>query len=207
MASTGLLLALFLAAHASGNASLFAGTLNRYAAGLRILPPALWLARAALLALFGIHVWMGVALTLESRGAGGRYAVTARRGSTLASRTMIWTGLAVGAFLLFHLLHFTLGAVHPASSALRNLDAAGRPDVEGMVRAGFAHVPTALAYLAALAALGMHLFHGLQSAAQTLGLHGERGFPHLRRAGRALGMLAALAFASVPAALLAGLVR
>lgn len=205
MAATGQLLLLFLLAHAAGNATLWAGLINAYAAHLHALPPLVWLFRAGLLALLALHVWQGVTLTLENRAAkGGGYAVRRWERATIASRTMVWSGLALAAFLLYHVLHLTLQVIHPEAAAATHLDAAGRPDVRGMLVAGFAHAGTAAVYGAGMVALGLHLLHGVASSVQTFGLNGPRSFPWLERCGKALALVLAAAFVAVPVAIFAG---
>ncbi len=206
MGLTGQLLLAFLCAHAIGNATLWAGQLNAYAARLHALPPVVWLLRAALGSVLALHVWQGVTLALENRAAKGRgYARTRYQRATLASRSMIWTGLAIGGFLVFHLLHLTVQVIHPEAAAAAHPDAAGRPDVSRMLLAGLAHAGTAAVYAAGMVALGLHLGHGAASSAQTLGLNGTRTFPWVERAGTALALLVAAAFAAIPAAVFAGL--
>ena len=79
MAFTGQFLLLFLLGHAAGNATFWAGRLNGYAAHLHALPALVWVFRVALIGLVSLHIWQGIALTLENRGAGGGgYAVTAQ---------------------------------------------------------------------------------------------------------------------------------
>ena len=208
MAFTGQVLLLFLLVHAAGNATFWAGLINAYAAHLHALPPAVWAFRLVLFPLLALHVWQGVALTLENRAAGGGgYAVAARRRSTVASRTMIWTGLAVAGFLVYHLLHLTVQALHPEAAAAAHADPRGRPDVHGMLVAGLRDAVTASVYAGGMLALGLHLFHGIASSVQTFGLNGPRSFPWLERAGAALALLLAAAFIAIPAGVLAGLVR
>lgn len=205
MAGTGQLLLLFLLVHAAGNSTLWAGLINAYAAHLHALPPLVWLFRAALLALLALHVWQGATLTLENRAAkGGGYAVARWQRATPASRSMIWSGLALAAFLLYHVLHLTLQLIHPGAAAAAHLDPAGRPDVQRMLVAGFSHAGTTAVYAAGMAALGLHLFHGVASSVQTFGLNGPRSFPWLERCGMALALLLTAAFVAVPAAILAG---
>jgi succinate dehydrogenase / fumarate reductase cytochrome b subunit len=208
MAATGQLLLLFLLTHAAGNSTLWLGLINAYAAHLHALPSLVWAFRAALLGLLGLHVWQGITLTLENRAAkGGGCTVTRHQRATLASRSMIWTGLAVAAFLLYHVLHLTLQMIHPEAAAAAHPDAAGRPDVHRMLVAGFAHAGTTAVYAAGMIALGLHLFHGIASSVQTFGLNGPRSFPWLERCGMALAFLLAAAFVVIPAAIFAGLVR
>lgn len=208
MALSGQLLVLFLLIHAVGNSMFWADLINAYARHLHALPPAVWAFRAGLLALLGLHAWQGITLSLENRAAKGRgYAVGSYRRATPASRSMIWTGLAIAVFLVYHELHLTVQVIHPEAAALAHLDAAGRPDVRRMLVGGFAHVGTAAVYAAGMIALGLHLFHGIASSIQTLGLNGPRSFPWVERGAVALALLLAAAFLAIPAAIVAGLVR
>ena len=208
MAFTGVFLLLFLLGHAAGNATVWVGLLNAYASHLHALPPVVWAFRFVLLSLLSLHIWQGVALSLENRAAGGgRYAVTAYRRATIASRTMIWTGLVIAVFLIYHLLHLTVQVIHPEAAAATHADAIGRPDVHGMLVAGFYSAGTTAVYVVGMIALGLHLFHGVASSVQTFGLNGPRSFPWLERAGAALALLVAAAFIAIPAGILAGLVR
>lgn len=208
MAFTGVFLLLFLLGHAAGNATLWVGAINSYAAHLHALPPLVWVFRLCLLALLSLHIWQGIALTLENRAAGGGgYAVAAYRSATIASRTMVWSGLAIAGFVLYHVLHLTLQVIHPEAAAATHADSLGRPDVHRMLVAGFRNAATAAVYTVGMLALGLHLFHGIASSAQTFGLNGPRSFPWLERAGAALALLVAAAFIAVPAGILAGLVQ
>ena len=208
MALSGELLVLFLLVHAVGNATFWANLINAYAHHLHAFPPVVWVFRAALLALLALHVWQGTTLTLENRAAkGGAYAVKGHQRSTVSSRTMIWTGLALALFLVFHELHLTLQVIHPEAAAGAHADAAGRPDVQRMLGAGFAHAGTAALYAAAMIALGLHLFHGIASSVQTWGLNGPRSFVWVERAGVALALVLAAAFLAIPVAVFAGWMR
>lgn len=208
MAFSGQLLLLFLFGHAAGNATFWVGSINSYAAHLRGLLPLVWAFRLGLLLLLSLHIWQGVALTLENRAAGGGgYAVTAYRRSTIASRTMIWTGLVIAGFLVYHLLHLTAQVLYPEGAAGTHADALGRPDVHGMLVTGFRNAGTAAVYVVGMLALGLHLLHGIASSVQTCGLNGPRSFPWFERAGGALALLVAAAFIAIPAGILAGLVR
>jgi succinate dehydrogenase / fumarate reductase cytochrome b subunit len=208
MALTGQLLLAFLLVHAIGNSTVWVGLINAYAAHLHALPPLVWVFRAALLALLALHVWQGITLTLENRAAkAGGYSVTCYRRATVASRWMIWTGLAIAGFLVYHELHLTLQVIHPEAAAASHLDAAGRPDVHAMLIAGFGHAVTAAVYAVGMLALGFHLTHGIASSVQTYGLNGQRSFPWVERCGVGLALLVAAAFLVIPAAIFAGLVR
>lgn len=208
MAFTGQLLLLFLIGHAAGNATLWAGLLNAYAAHLHAFQPAVWVVRLALLGFLALHGWQGISLTLENRAAGGGgYAVCAYRRATPASRTMIWSGLAIAGFLVYHLLHLTVQVLQPEAAAATHADLLGRPDVHGMLVAGVRTPGIAAIYGAGMIALGLHLFHGIASSVQTFGLNGPRSFPWFERFGAALALLVAAAFTAIPVGVLAGFVR
>jgi len=208
MAVTGKFLLLFLLGHAAGNATLWVGAINSYAAHLHTLPSLVRVVRLGLFVLLSLHVWQGIALTLENRAArGGGYAVTSYRRATIASRTMIWTGLVIAGFLIYHLLHFTVQALYPEAAAATHLDALGRPDVQGMLVAGLRNAATAAIYVVGIFSLGLHLFHGIASSLQTFGLNGPRSFPWLERAGAALALLITAALSAIPVGIFAGLVQ
>jgi succinate dehydrogenase / fumarate reductase cytochrome b subunit len=117
MALTGLVLTGFVLGHMAGNLLIFAGrdALNSYAAALKDKPALLWPARLGLLVVFVLHVYLGLRLAWENQMArpiGYVYERTLR--ASWASRHMVLTGLALLVFILYHLAHFTFGAVKGA---------------------------------------------------------------------------------------------
>ncbi|MEZ4291769.1 MAG: hypothetical protein R3E53_15025 [Myxococcota bacterium] len=121
-----------------GNLTLFQGpeVMNAYAHWMQT-HPLLWAGRVGLVTLFGLHTTLAIRLALENHRARPiRYAAGLRsQDSTFLSRYIVLTGLLVLAFLVYHLLHFTVGAVQPEHARL--LDEQGRHDVYGMVVRGF----------------------------------------------------------------------
>ena len=175
MALTGIALLLFVLAHMLGNLQVFRGAdvFNGYAAGMQSLGPVLWIMRLGLLAVFALHIGCAVVLTKRNRAARPvPYKVQAPLASSYASRTMVMSGVIVLLFIVFHLLHLTVGVTHPEHHALR--DAAGRPDVYSAFILGFRQPPVTLAYIVAMLVLGMHLSHGIASLFQSLGLNAPR---------------------------------
>jgi succinate dehydrogenase / fumarate reductase cytochrome b subunit len=208
MAVTGLALVLFLIAHMLGNLQVFLGPepLNRYAAFLQGLGELLWGMRIGLLVLFVVHVYAAIAVTLGNRRARpSRYAHEATVQVGIASRTLIWTGLVVLAFLIYHLLHFTLGVTNPQHFAMH--DAQGRHDVYAMVVLGFSQWPITVAYVVANLLLGFHLFHAVPSLFQTLGWNDPKWSGGLRRVGIAVALVVAGGNIAMPLAVLGGLIR
>lgn len=210
MALTGLSMVLFAAAHMAGNSLLYFGydTFNAYAAGLQGLFPVIWPLRLVLLAVFLVHVFLGIQITLENRAAQPvAYAVKQTVCSTFESRNMIWTGLLVGGFVVFHLLHYTMHVIHHNLSSAVFKDAAGRPDVYRMVVLNFARPDISLVYVLAMAALFLHLTHGVQSLFQTLGLNSEKTFPLVKKGGYLTALAIFAGFVLVPVVIYLGVVR
>ncbi len=120
MAVTGLMLLGFISVHLLGNLSVFWGAdaINAYAKHLHDLGPLVWIFRLAMLGLFAVHITFGVQLYLENRAATpDSYAVQKSLVTTFSAKTMIFTGLIVLAFLLYHLLHFTVQITNPETAA------------------------------------------------------------------------------------------
>ncbi|MFM8271900.1 MAG: succinate dehydrogenase cytochrome b subunit, partial [Gemmata sp.] len=185
VALSGLGLVGFAVFHMIGNLKVFQGpeAINGYAYFLtHSLGALIWVARAGLLAIFLLHLTLAIRLTLRSRAARPvPYAYPGHVQATLTSRTMIWSGGAVGLFILFHLAHFTFGLVHGAEvepgkvlNYLELHDKSGRHDVYSMLVAGFTTPWLAVLYAVAQVALFLHLLHGIQSSFQTLGLKNNR---------------------------------
>jgi succinate dehydrogenase / fumarate reductase cytochrome b subunit len=205
MAVTGAVLLLFVLGHMAGNLQVFAGreSLNAYAAFLTGLGPVLWAARLGLLAALVLHVWAATIVVRRSRAARPvPYEKREDRVTTYAARTMIWSGVLVLAFVIYHLMHFTVGAYDPAG-AFHATDEQGRPDVYGMVIAGFRHAPTTIVYVVAQIVLCVHIHHGASSLAQSLGLR-RRGTDLL---GPGLAGLILLGNLSMPLAVVTGLLE
>jgi succinate dehydrogenase / fumarate reductase cytochrome b subunit len=173
MALSGIVLVGFVFAHMTGNLQLYLGpeAMNAYGRMLREMGHggALWVARAVLLASVALHIWAAVSLTRQSRAARPLgYRQESWTESTYASRTMRWSGPILLLFILFHLAHFTTGQAHPQFV---------EGDVYGNVIVGFQSVPVVVFYVAAMLALGLHLYHGVWSMLQTLGLSHPRYNP------------------------------
>lgn len=209
VALTGLGLLGFVIAHMLGNLQVFAGpeALNAYAAQLKGLGPLLWVMRGGLLAVFAVHVVLALKLAGESKAARpqpyARDVGNVQAGK--ATKTMVLTGCTIAAFVLYHLAHFTWGVVHPGHHGVP-LDEQGRHDVYAMVVTGFQEPLVSGLYLVAMALLAVHLFHGVSSTLQTLGLNSPRHRPLIDRIGRGLALVIFLGNASMPLAILLGLI-
>lgn len=205
MAASGLVLSGFVLAHMIGNLQVFLGpdALNDYAHHLQSMPALLWAARAVLLGAVLTHAAVGIRLAVENRAARPvGYAAQSTIRATTASRTMVVSGLALAAFIVYHLLHFTLGVTDPEH--FRLVDAEGRHDVYAMVVLGFRRWPVSVSYVVAMALLCAHLSHGVQSLFQTLGWNDERRARALRCFSGAYGAILFVGNSSIPVAALAG---
>jgi succinate dehydrogenase / fumarate reductase, cytochrome b subunit len=201
MALTGFVLFTFVTGHLLGNLQVFLGAdrLNSYSAFLKSNLEILWGVRALLLVCVAAHILVTIQLArlkVDARPVGYRKKNNAH--STLASRTMYYTGPMIAAFIAYHLLHLTMGTVHPDFS---------ESNVYANVVYGFQHWPVSLAYAVAIGLLCVHLNHGIYSMFQTLGFVHTRYTPRLRAAARAIAVLFFLGYVSIPAAVLAGIVH
>jgi len=132
------------------------------------------------------------------------YAKQQYQRTTAASRTMMITGIVLLGFLVFHLLHFTVGAILP--EAYRQTDSEGRHDVYAMVVDGFREPAIVAVYLLGLAAVATHLVHAISSVWQTLGLARQGDESTIRRASPIIAAVIILGFAAVPLSIAFGLV-
>lgn len=210
MAITGFAMVGFVMVHLLGNSSIYIGLegINAYASKLQGLGPFVWAFRLLMLALFSVHVFFGIQLTLENRAAKPlSYAVKKTLNTTFAGKNMIWTGLIIAAFLVYHLLHFTIHITNPEISSGVNIDASGRPDVFKMVVLSFQNTAISLIYIGAMIALVLHLFHGIQSLFQTLGLNNDRILPIITKAGKIASAIIFLGYIFIPIVIFAGILK
>jgi succinate dehydrogenase / fumarate reductase, cytochrome b subunit len=202
MAVTGVVLSLFVLGHMAGNLQAFLPNgpeaLDHYGVFLRGLlhGAGLWIARAGLVAAILLHIWAYVGLTQKSLAARSEgYRVTNYEEATFASRSMRWTGPFLGVFIVYHILHFTTGTLHPHF-------------VEGRVYqnlvTGLSVTWVAVFYLLAMAALAFHLYHGTWSMLQTLGLSHPKYDPWRKRAATLFTVVVVAGFAVIPLAVMTG---
>jgi succinate dehydrogenase / fumarate reductase, cytochrome b subunit len=204
MAVTGFLLLLFLCIHFLGNSLIYFGLINAYGESLHSMPLLVWAARIGMVVLLAVHIFFGIKLTLENWAARPQaYAVKKEMRANLASKTMIWTGLAIAFFLVYHLFHFTVRITNPDISS--GIDAMGRLDVFKMITLSFKNVLISGVYIAALIALCLHIFHGIQSLVQTFGLNSDKSLPRIENAGRGIAIVLFLGYVSIPLAIIIGL--
>ncbi|MEZ5299882.1 MAG: succinate dehydrogenase cytochrome b subunit [Verrucomicrobiales bacterium] len=207
VALSGAVFLLFLVGHLAGNMLVYAGpdAMNTYAAALKGQPALLWLARGGLLVSFVAHVVTTVLLVKQNKAARqNRYYYQQTIQASAASRYMIVSGLTILAFVVYHLMHFTL---HIGNEYGSYVDAQGRADVYKMMVDGLSNVPVAMFYLVSMGLLCWHLSHGFASVFQTLGLNSDKFRPVIEWVGKVYAGAIFLGFASIPISILAGFVK
>jgi succinate dehydrogenase cytochrome b subunit len=205
MAVTGLVLFLFVFAHMVGNLKIFTGErhFDEYSEWLRTIgSPALghgwylWIQRAALVGAVVLHMTAAYQLTMMARRARPvRYVHADHVAATYAARTMRWGGVIVILFVVYHLLDLTTGAANPEfihGRAYHNV-------VES-----FSRWYVVVFYVAAVVALGQHLYHGIWSMCQTLGVQAV-GEEALRRFAAVTSVVITAGFVTVPLAVVVGI--
>jgi succinate dehydrogenase / fumarate reductase cytochrome b subunit len=201
MAVTGTILFLFVVFHMLGNLQIFIGRdqLNGYARLLRVEPLLLWTARLVLLASVTVHIIAAVQLTLRNWAA---RPVGYRRQEYLATdyaaRTMVWSGPIIAAFVVYHLLDLSFGTVNPNFIP---------GDVYHNVVASFSVWYVGAVYVFAQVALGFHLYHGLFSLFQSVGASHPAYDRWRHPFAMATAVLIVVGNCSIPAAVLAGVIR
>jgi succinate dehydrogenase / fumarate reductase cytochrome b subunit len=198
MAATGVVLSVFVLGHMLGNLTAFRGAeaMDAYGATLRKVPVVLWAVRLGLLVSVGLHIWAYLALTKkswEARQIG--YQKRAYREATYASRTMRITGPLLAAFVVYHLMDLTVGKWNPDFR---------EGEVYHNLIASLSLTPVAVFYLLAVAALALHLWHGVWSMFQSLGISQPRHESFARRLATLFTILVVGGFALIPLAILAG---
>ncbi|MBV6498188.1 MAG: hypothetical protein CJBNEKGG_00404 [Prosthecobacter sp.] len=208
VALTGAALVLFVLGHMIGNLLVFAGpeAINEYGHMLQtaLHGGGVWIARLGLLAAVAIHIIATIQLTRQNRAArNDAYGQHKAQVSSKASHTMIWSGLTLLAFIVYHLLHFTVRAGNGFNGAAYKTELHGETvhNVYKMVIDGFSWAPASLFYIIAMVLLYSHLSHGVSSLFQTLGLTTHRTAPVFKALGHAYATLILVGNCSIPVAI------
>jgi succinate dehydrogenase / fumarate reductase, cytochrome b subunit len=209
VAITGVILILFVIGHLLGNLQIFIGPdwINGYSQHLRDLGPLLWAVRLFLLASVLIHICVTIQLASENRRARPEPYVEKRYvKATFASRHMVMSGLIVLAFIAYHLAHFSFRKTD-SRFALLKPDPLGHYDVYSMMVYGFQNYFVSGFYVLGLFLLALHLDHGSSSFFQSLGFNDKKLNPRLALGGRIFAWLLFAGYASIPVAILLGLIK
>jgi succinate dehydrogenase subunit C (EC 1.3.5.1) len=213
MAATGLFFVLYVLLHMYGNLKVLAGpeAFDTYAHHLRtfgepMLPYGglLWIFRILLIGSLIGHAY--AAFTLWSRAGSARRTKYAALKTAASATWMRWGGVALLIFVTWHLIHFTI--LKPVVNTAGPDAAAIKASPYAMVVASFQLWWMVLIYLLALAALGLHLAHGVFSAQQTLGYtQTPKARARAKGIGHVVAALVVVGFAIPPLAILFGLVK
>ncbi len=238
MATTGVILLLFIIGHLVGNMQIFIGpdALNLYAQFLKSIGEVLWIVRIVLIVSLILHIITSLYLSAVNNAAKPvKYQVVNYAKAKLNSRSMLVTGIMIFAFVTYHLLHFTFGITNPDHYESRELTVkkaliapadltaeqikqmpndcfveqnilTERHDVYKMVVLGFRNPFISVAYIIAVALLGVHLSHAIKSCFHTLGITGPKFTPWMERCSVIFSTIIALLYISIPVSVLLGLV-
>ncbi len=202
MALTGIVLVGFITVHMAGNLLVHQGAeaMNAYAEFLKSKAPLLWGTRIVVGLAVLVHAHAAITLSRRAQTARpARYAGLKAQASSWSSRLMRAGGVLLLVFLVFHILHFTTGTVLPS----RFIDGEAYQNVVRSFSIGW----VTIFYVVAMAALALHLHHGVWSLFQTLGAN----HPHFngvrKKLAWTLAIVVPVGFVSVPIAVAFGLAR
>lgn len=205
MSLTGLFLIIFLVTHLIGNFQLFVNdggeAFNLYTQFMSTNPLVQFIAKGLYFFII-LHVVLGLMLWFKNRMARGaeRYAVNTSTNTSFAARNMALLGTLILAFLMLHMGDFWFKIKFDADSfKMLTYEGTVHPvkDVYSKVEASFKTPWIAISYLIGLIVLALHLWHGFQSAFQTLGLNHKKYTPIIQLLGKAYAILIPLGFAVI----------
>jgi succinate dehydrogenase / fumarate reductase cytochrome b subunit len=220
MAVSGMVLVGFVIFHMYGNLKMYEGpeVFNAYAAGLRTIgypifgyEHLLWVARLGLIAAVVLHIWAATMLTIQSRKSTAAFAVSGtqrygekKRQAGYAAYTMRYGGLLIFLFILFHVAHLTFGAFYAPGQFQHPHN--GEYEVYNNVIYGFQNPIISGIYMITMIFLGLHLFHGVWSMFQTLGLNNAKYTRLLKILAIVVALVVAVPNFIFPVAIMAGIV-
>lgn len=213
MAVTGLAMFGFVIAHMLGNLQVFLGpeAINDYGYFLQSKPELVWPARIGLLVMVVLHVWAAIKLSAENRAARpknyGQYKIVA---ASYASRTMLVSGLILFAFIVYHLLHFTVqveGINFANTNFVKLEDAKHHHDIYNMIVIGFSQPLVAIFYIVSMCLLSLHLSHGVSSMFQSLGWKNRKYAVLIDRFALLSAGVLLVGYSAIPIAVLTGLLK
>ncbi|MEW2390444.1 succinate dehydrogenase [Streptomyces venezuelae] len=206
MAASGLVMIAYLVVHMVANVKIYFGAagFDAYGHWLRVMGDpvlhrewGLWIARVVLLVSVVAHGVSAYQLSRRDIKARPTQYVHKKPRTTYATRTMRWGGVILGLFIVWHILDITTGTVHPGFEE-------GKPynNVVDTFSTWYGNV----IYITAMLAMGMHVRHGLWSAAQTLGVGSRVRDRSLKAVANGLALVLTVGFVSVPVGVMTGVV-
>ena len=211
MAATGAAMVMFVLGHLVGNLQVFLGPdqINTYGHFLQSNLEIIWPARISLLICITLHIWSAASLTRENAAARPvNYVQWQPTAASYASRTMIMSGLIIGTFIIYHLLHYTVmvTAINFTGTDFAGLqemhDGKERHDIYKMIVLGFSNLWVSLFYILGVGLLCLHLSHGISAMFQSLGWKKNSYGPCLDAAAKWGSVAIFLGYISIPLAVL-----
>ena len=146
-----------------------------------------------------LHIATAVKVTLANwRARPVGYAYRKDIETDYAARTMIVTGPLVFLYVAYHLMMFTWLTTGPGYS---------ETDVYTNVVSAFQVPVISIVYIVAMLILGTHLYHGIWSMLQTVGISNPR-YRWLRRTvAPVVAIVIAAGYIAIPVAVLVGIVK
>ncbi|MEM6910799.1 MAG: succinate dehydrogenase cytochrome b subunit [Verrucomicrobiota bacterium] len=226
VALTGAFLVFFLLGHLSGNLLIYAGpaAFNDYAYFLHHMGhgAGIWAFRIIFLAAIVAHIVATVQLTRKNRGARPSYQVKKTSRTTRNAQIMIWSGITILVFFVYHILHFTVRVGNeyndpsiygwdlehkvPLSAEEAAASDHSAHNAWLMVVHGFQWWPASAFYVVGMTLLCSHLSHGIASIFQTLGVRSRKSSDLIEKTSKFISIALYLGFISIPIAILFGFV-
>ncbi len=210
---TGLALIGFLIGHLSGNLLIYLGQdhTNAYAHFLKSNIELLWGARIGLIVVFALHIYTAIKLSAENKAARPvSYSNATPYQASLASRYMLFSGITILVFVIYHLLHYTF-LLEPINLTGNNFgslhDTQGRHDVYKMVFMGFSQPIVAGFYVLAMALVSIHISHAATAVFQSIGIRSTVNEPLFYKISVGLAVFFFVGFSSIPFTILLGLIE
>ncbi|MCA9546800.1 MAG: succinate dehydrogenase cytochrome b subunit [Myxococcales bacterium] len=205
MAVTGFIMVGFVIAHMLGNMQVYsanpAAALKAYALLLRSFGGGLWVARLVLLGAVVLHAWAAISLVKQNAAArASRYHVKHDAVTSYAAKTMKYGGFVLLFFILYHLAHLTLHIPVGAPAVADEFAVFER------MKAGFEVPWISALYILGNIALAMHLYHGVWSMLQSVGLNHRKYNALRKQAAVAVALVVGVGNISIPVAFMAGIV-
>lgn len=198
---TGVFLMLFLIGHLAGNLTIFAGSeaFNKYTYRLESLGPLLYLIEAVLAFIFIYHAILGISIAINRKKArpNGYYTYKSRGGQShqsLASRSMVITGIIILVFLVLHIAQFKFGA----TGTIMSSDGHELRDLRPLVINTFTNPIYVIGYVFVLAMIILHLSHGFWSAFTSLGMQHNSFSKKMQMAAYIFAIVLMLGFMFIP---------
>ncbi|MBK8703473.1 MAG: succinate dehydrogenase cytochrome b subunit [Saprospiraceae bacterium] len=205
MSLTGLFLILFLAVHLEGNLKLLYNdggqAFNEHAHWMTTFTPIKAISYLLYLSIL-VHAFQGWAIWRQNRIARGseRYAVKVTRTtntSGFAASNMGWLGTVIFIFLVLHLYQFWL-QMKMGNTPMAVYEGEEYKDLYTIVAAAYTNLGYVIFYVISMVVVGFHLYHGFQSAFQTLGLNHRKYTPFIQWVGKAYAIVVSAGFAIIP---------